>query len=146
MRKLPAATRPHRWPAPGLAADVRHADGSVGRDFGPTPRGMLFIDAEGRYSLQIFDSERKPFATGDKSKATEVEYRAAVLGVSSHFGKVDVDPAKGTLNFHISKASFPNWEGTEQVRFYELKANELSYRVATRPNGDTPISIWRRVD
>lgn len=129
-----------------VAADVLHADGSVGRDYGPSPRGMLFIDAEGRYSLQIFDSERKPFATGDRLKATEAEYRAAVLGVSSHFGKLDVDPVKGTLDFHISKASFPNWEGTEQRRFYELKANELSYRVPPRSNGDTPISIWRRVD
>ncbi|MDW3346067.1 lipocalin-like domain-containing protein, partial [Escherichia coli] len=80
---------------------------------------MLFIDADGRYSLQIFDSERRPFATGDKLKATEAEYRAAVLGVSSHFGKVDVDTAKGTLAFHISKSSFPNWEGTDQVRLYE---------------------------
>jgi hypothetical protein len=129
-----------------VAADVLHGDGSRGHDYGPSPRGMLFIDSDGRYSLQIFDSERKPFATGDKLKATEAEYRAAVLGVSTHFGKLDVDPVKGTLDFHISKASFPNWEGTEQVRLYELKANELSYRVPPRANGDTPISVWRRVD
>lgn len=129
-----------------VAADVLHSDGSRGHDYGPSPRGMLFIDADGRYSLQIFDSERRPFATGDKLKATEAEYRAAVLGVSSHFGKVDVDAAKGTLAFHIAKSSFPNWEGTEQVRLYELKANELSYRVPPRANGDTPVSVWRRVD
>lgn len=129
-----------------VAADVLHGDGSRGHDYGPSPRGMLFIDAEGRYSLQIFDSERRPFANADKLKATDAEYRAAVLGVSSHFGKVDVDPVKGTLDFHIAKSSFPNWEGTEQVRFYELKANELSYRVPPRSNGDTPISVWRRVD
>ncbi|KJC60261.1 lipocalin-like domain protein [Bradyrhizobium sp. LTSPM299] len=139
-----AATLAGTWTL--VAADVLHGDGSRGHDYGPSPRGMLFIDADGRYSLQIFDSERRPFATGDKLKATEAEYRAAVLGVSSHFGKLDVDPVKGTLDFHISKASFPNWEGTEQVRLYELKANELSYRVPPRSNGDTPISVWRRVD
>jgi CheY-like chemotaxis protein len=47
---------------------------------------------------------------------------------------------------HVQNASFPNWEGKVQKRSYELKGNELSYRVAPRPNGDVPISIWQRLN
>jgi hypothetical protein len=129
-----------------VAADVRHPDGSVARDFGAKPSGLLLIDAQGRYSLQIFKSERPQFADDDKAKGTDSEYKAAVMGSSTHFGTLSVDSASGTLVFHVQGASFPNWEGQQQSRHFEFKDNVLSYRVAARPNGDVPISVWRRVE
>jgi hypothetical protein len=68
------------------------------------------------------------------------------MGSSTHFGTVSVDPARNELVFRIEGASFPNWEGQQQHRRYELKGDVLSYRVPPRPNGDVPISVWRRVD
>lgn len=129
-----------------VAADVQHPDGSRTPDFGGAPKGLLLIDAQGRYSLQIFKSERPHFASGDKAAGTDAEFKAAVIGSSTHFGTISVDSAGDVLIFHIQGASFPNWEGQEQSRRYELKDNVLSYRVKPRPNGDVPISVWRRVD
>jgi hypothetical protein len=129
-----------------VAADVQHPDGSRARDYGAAPKGLLLIDPQGRYSLQIFKAERPPFASGDKATGTPAEYQAAVMGSSTHFGTISVDPVHGTLTFHIQSASFPNWEGAQQKRSYELKDGELSYRVAPRPNGDVPISVWRRLN
>ncbi|AKM33005.2 lipocalin-like domain protein [Pandoraea faecigallinarum] len=129
-----------------VAADVQHPDGSRARDYGADPKGMLVIDAAGHYSLQIFKSERPGFASGDKAVATPDEYKAAVMGSSTHFGTLSVDPVAGTLTFHIQNASFPNWQGLAQKRSYELTGDVLSYRVTPRPNGDVPISIWRRID
>ncbi|WP_396331673.1 lipocalin-like domain-containing protein [Burkholderia anthina] len=128
------------------AADVEHPDGTRGRDYGADPKGMLLIDASGNYSLQIFKSERPRFASNDKRTGTPEEYREAALGSSTHYGSISMDPAAGTLTFHIRNSSFPNWVGQAQQRRYELKGNELSYRVTPRPNGDVPISVWRRVD
>ena len=128
-----------------VAADVVHADGKRDRDYGAAPKGLLLIDDEGHYSLQIFKAERPRFASGDKATATEAEFKAAVLGSSTHFGEISVDQAASTLTFKIDAASFPNWEGAAQTRRYELKGDELSYRVPPRPNGDVPISVWRRV-
>jgi hypothetical protein len=128
-----------------VAADVIRADGTQARDYGAAPKGLLLIDAEGRYSLQIFKSERLRFGSGDKVAGTEAEYKAAVLGSSTHFGSISVDASAGTLTFKIEAASFPNWEGGAQTRRFELKGDELSYRVPPRPNGDVPVSVWRRV-
>jgi hypothetical protein len=129
-----------------VAADVNHPDGWRESDYGAHPRGLLLIDKQGNYSLQIFKAERPRFHAGDKANGTTVEYKAAVMGSSTHYGKLRVEPDRDVLVFHIVGASFPNWEGQEQRRQYELKDGVLSYRVKARPNGDVPISIWRRVE
>lgn len=107
------------------------------------PKGLLLIDPMGNYSLQIFKSERPKFDSAEKSMGTPMEFKAAVMGSSTHFGKLSVDPGAGTLTFQVENASFPNWEGQSQKRMYELKGDQLSYRVVARPNGDIPISVWR---
>jgi hypothetical protein len=68
-----------------------------------------------------------------------------VLGSSTHFGTISIDPVAGTLTFNIENASFPNREGVRQQRHYELNGDELSYRVPPRADGNTPISVWRRL-
>ena len=129
-----------------VAADVIRTDGKQERDYGAAPTGIMMIDREGRYSLQIYKAERPRFAAGDKAAGTDAEFKAAVLGSSTHFGSLSLDQAAGTLAFKIDSASYPNWEGGAlQTRRYELKGEELSYRVPPRPNGDVPISIWQRV-
>ncbi|HEX7916280.1 lipocalin-like domain-containing protein [Rudaea sp.] len=126
-------------------ADVLHADGTRGHDYGDAPKGLLQIDRSGHYSLLIFDTTRPKFAAGDKSKGTAEEFRAAALGTSSHFGTVNIDVAAGTLAFHIEGATYPNWENTTQVRKYELSGDLLSYKVPPRANGDVPVSGWKRL-
>src|SRR5471032_473363 len=129
-----------------VAADVLHPDGSRGRDYGAAPLGRLLIDMHGHYSLQIFKSERPRFASPDKGKGSAAEFESAILGSSSHYGSVSVDNEAHVLTFRIEGSSFPNWEGTQQPRRFELKGGELSYQVPARPNGDVPVSVWRRLN
>jgi hypothetical protein len=127
------------------AADRLKPDGARARDYGAHPKGRLIIDAQGRYSLQIFDGDRPRVASGDKRTATPEENAGAVLGSSTHYGTVAIDAAAHVLVFRIEGASFANWEGTEQRRKYVLTADSLSYQVPTpRPDGSIPISEWRR--
>ena len=127
------------------AADRLYPDGKRTRDYGEHPEGRLIIDAQGRYSLQIFNGERLRVASGDKATATPPELASAVLGCSTHYGTVAVDPAAHVLVFRIEGASFANWEGTEQRRKYVLTGDSLSYQVPTpRADGAVPISEWRR--
>ncbi len=126
-----------------VAADVQRPDGSIERDYGAAPKGRLAIDPQGRYALQIFKSERPRFAAADKAAGTSDEFRAAVLGSSTHYGTLALED--GQLVFRIEAASFPNWEGTVQRRSFELRGDELRYRVPARPDGGIPISVWRRM-
>jgi hypothetical protein len=128
-----------------VAADLIRPDGTRDRDFGAAPKGLMMIDAEGRYSVQIYASERPRFASGEKKTGTPAEFAAAVTGASTHFGTVAIDEAARTLTFSIASAAFPNWEGARQKRSYELNGDELSYRVPPRPDGNIPLSVWRRV-
>jgi hypothetical protein len=126
------------------AADRLYPDGARARDYGDHPKGRLIIDAQGRYSLQIFKAERARFALADKKKGSPAEFEGAVLGSSTHYGAISV--AADVLTFRIEAASFPNWEGTEQTRRYELKGDQLSYQVPTAPDGTVPISVWKGVE
>ena len=124
------------------------ADGRRVTNYGEHPLGLLIIDAGGRYSLQIFRRDRPAFAAGDKARGTAEELRAAVLGSSTHFGRVRIDPAAHQLIFDIEGASFPNWEGRRQVRDYAYEGGLLRYAVpaSASGNGTTAYSVWRRVD
>ena len=129
-----------------VAADVLHPDGSRSSDYGDAPKGLLLIDRMGHYSLQLYRTDRPRFADPSKAKATAQEYQAAVMGSSTHYGTVAVEPDRHHLVFHVEGASFPNWEGQEQRRSFELQGDTLSYRVPPRPDGNVPVSVWRRID
>lgn len=131
-----------------VGTDVLHKDGSEAPDpnYGSAPKGLMMIDAKGDYSAQIFKAARPHFASGDKLKGTSAEYQAAVDGSSTHFGTISIDDAKHIIVFHIQNASFPNWEGQDQVRFYTLQNGTLRYSVPPRPNGDTPVTVWQKED
>lgn len=122
------------------------AAGGTLQGYGAAPLGRQLVDAHGRYSLQIFKSERPRFVSADKGQGTGSEFAAAVLGASTHYGTVSVDAGRHLLTFRIEGASFPNWGGMQQQRQFVLTGDELSYQVPPRPNGDIPLSVWRRLD
>lgn len=127
------------------AYEVR-ADGTRTANYGEHPAGLFVVDHAGRYSIQIFRAGRATFASGDKAKGTPEEYREAVVGSSTHFGKVAIDSKTHRLIFDVEAASFPNWEGKRQVRDYTYQNGILTYAVPASASGSGTIaySIWRR--
>ncbi len=129
-----------------VAADKLLPDGQTVRDYGEHPKGRLVVDAKGRYSLQIFKSERLRFASDSKADGSADELKSAVMGSSTHYGTLAIDEPAALLVFSIEGSSFPNWEGTTQKRQYTLDGAELRYKVPPRPDGSIPVSVWRRAD
>lgn len=123
------------------------ADGTRTTNFGEHPNGLMMVDKAGRYSIQIFRPNRPKFASGDKTRGTSEEYREALLGASTHTGRVVVDAVNGKLIFKIEASVYPNWEGTEQVREFTFKDDTLTYSLpaSASGNGTVAYSIWRRV-
>jgi hypothetical protein len=129
------------------AAEIQRPDGTRETDpsYGPKAQGLLMVDKDGRYSLQIFRPDRPKFASGEKKRGTPQEYEAALLGISTHVGQIVLDPSNQTIVFKIDHAAFPNWEHTEQKRKFQLSDGELTYQVPAVTGGTTAVSVWRRV-
>jgi hypothetical protein len=119
-------------------------DGTRVSDYGENPHGLVIFTADGHYSVQIYRAERLKFSSGDKLKGTPEEYKEACLSTSVHFGRYSIDPAKHTITFRIDRSSFPNQDDTTQVRPYEMNGDELSWKVAPRPDGSVPITVLKR--
>jgi len=127
------------------AVDKLLPDGTRVPDYGSNPHGLAIFTADGYYSLQIYRAERLKFASGEKFTGTPEEYKDASLSMSTGFGRYSFDPVKGTLTFHIDRSSVPNLDDTTQVRVYELKGDEISWKVTARKDGSIPITVLRRV-
>lgn len=128
-------------------ARVLLPDGTYAVDtaYGTNAKGVLMIDANGQYSLQIFRPNRPKFVSGNKRKGTPAEYEAAVTGISTHIGHLKIDSVKKTLQFGIEYASYPNWDNTIQVRHYNMHEDELYYEVPAKAGaGKLAVSIWKR--
>lgn len=123
------------------------ADGTRVTNYGEHPSGLMMVDRSGRYSIQIFRRDRPRFKAGEKARGEPDEYRSAVLGSSTHFGRVAVDGAHHQLLFDVEAASFPNWEGKRQVRDFTYRDGVLSYAVpaGASGNGTVAYSVWRKV-
>ena len=127
------------------AAEKILPDGTRSSDYGANPRGLVIFTADGHYSVQIYRADRLKFSSGEKLKGTAEEYKEASLSMSVHFGTYSVDPVTHTITFHLNRSSFPNQDDTTQVRPYEMNGNELSWKVAARPDGSIPITVLRRI-
>lgn len=129
-----------------IAADKILPDGSQVTDYGPDPHGIAIFTSEGNYVVEIFRNQRMKFTSDDRGgKGTPEEYKDAVLSSSCHFGTYALDIIKHTITFNIDRATIPNSDQTTQVRPFTLKGDILSWRVAARPDGSIPVSVFRRI-
>jgi hypothetical protein len=126
-------------------ADEIRPDGTRVHAYGEHPEGQLILDPSGHYSVFVFRTPRTKFASGVKSRGTPDEYEAATREVSAHYGRYTVDATSHTLTFDIDHASFPNLDGVEEKRPYELVGDDLTYRIPPRADGTISISSWHRL-
>jgi hypothetical protein len=79
---------------------------------GANPRGILMLDAGGRYALVLGPSDR-PKLKGNRDNATAEEFHAAVGTFGANFGTWSVNEADKTFIRRIEGALIPNGEGKE---------------------------------
>jgi hypothetical protein len=137
-----------QWPFVGtwrlVSFESRDEDGNVEYPFGRDVAGQLSYDANGNMSALVARANVPPFASADLQGGTDAEVRAAVEGFVGYFGTYSVDLAAGTVTHHVRGASFPNWAGTEQVRYFRAEGRRLALsspvRIGGRPG--TATLVW----
>ena len=131
-----------------VSSEFQSSSGAVTYPGGKDAVGRIMYDAAGNMSAQVMRADRPAFASGDNSKATLAELKAAFEGLITYFGTYEIDEQKGTITHKLESSSYPNWVGTDQTRFFQLSDDRLT--LSTPPTvwgGDqiTGVLIWERV-
>jgi hypothetical protein len=128
-----------------LVSSVTEQGGNKTDTFGPNPKGMLMVDANGRYAIVFSRADLPKVASNNRTTATVEENKAIVGGSLAHFGTIAVNAANKTFTFKIETATFPNWNGAEQNRPFTISGDQLRYTTPAASGGGTATLVWRRV-
>lgn len=114
--------------------------------FGDKPRGLMILDADGRYSIVIGRASLAKIASGTRTKATADENKMVVDGSIAHYGKYTIDDGGKAITFHVEMSTFPNWDGAPQKRPLKVSGDTLSYTVGAPSAGGPPNDVvWMRI-
>ncbi len=125
-----------------VSAEGHSSDGSVTYDWGQNPLGRVMFDAGGRLSLHLVDPDRPNFESGDFLRPTPEELSKAFNGYFGYFGSYTVEPDKQTVTFHIDGAAYPNYIGSDQLRFYEISGDKLVLKTPPERAGGEDIVYY----
>ncbi len=117
-----------------VSFEIRSENGKVMYPFGQDAQGSIIYTESGRFSAQLMRTNRPRFASGDQMKGTTEEIEANYKGIISYYGSYKFDRESGLVIHHVEGSLFPNWEGQEQKRYFELSGNRLKIR--------TPPTLW----
>ncbi len=127
-----------------LVSAINEQGGDKTDTYGPHPKGILTMDANGRYVLVIARADLPKVASNNRTKATAEENKAIVQGSIAHVGTVSVNAADQTITFRIETSLFPKWDGTEHKRPFTITGDELTYTVPSASGGGTATVVWQR--
>jgi hypothetical protein len=130
-----------------VSFESRTTGGENRHPLGPAAKGQLSYDAAGRMSAQLMNPERPSFASGDLTRGTDAEVRAAMAGYIAYYGTYTLDQPRGVVTHHVQGALFPNWVGSDQVRHFRLDGDRLT--ITTPPirmggEDSTTVLVWER--
>jgi hypothetical protein len=110
--------------------------------------GQLFYDVHGNMSAHVMRVDRPIFASDDSGSGTDAEVRAAFEGHSSYFGTYTIDPSARRVTHHVRGASYPNWMGHDQIRYYRVDGSHLvlsTPAILFRGESLEYIVAWERI-
>jgi hypothetical protein len=119
-------------------------NGNTSDTYGPNAKGVLTLDANGRYVLVFMRASLPKFASNNRMTGTPDENKAIVQGSFASFGTYSINAAEKTIIFRIESATFPNWDGDEQKRGFTLSGDDLKYVVLVASGGGIATVTWKR--
>jgi lipocalin-like protein len=122
--------------------------GTVQYPLGQGLVGQLLYDGRGNMSAMLMRPDRPAFDSKDPLRGTDAEVRAAFTGFTAYFGTYTVDAAKGTVTHHVRAASYPNWVGSDQLRFFTFDGPRLVLSTPPIQMGGqslTTLVVWERL-
>lgn len=113
------------------------SDGSTFIPFGTAVSGQLVYSSNGQVLVAWSGGERRKAL--DPSRPTPGEIAAWFRGFDAYWGTFEVAPSRGEVTHHVKGAVDPAIVGTDRVRKFKLRGDELILTVA-------PFSCWWELD
>jgi Lipocalin-like domain len=128
-----------------LVSIMLEKDGKKVDFYGPNPQGQATYEANGRVSVIITRSDLPKFASNNREAGTPEENKAVVQGSIAYFGTYSVSETDKTITSHIEGSTFPNWNGLDQKRSFNISGDELDVTNPTSSTGTgSTTSVWKR--
>lgn len=128
-----------------ISVETRMADGSCHASFGQNPEGYLIYSSEGMMCVTMQWAGRQPFACASAREASQAEKASVSDLFSSYAGRYEVLAAERMVVHHIEISSYPNWNGVQQQRVYQIDGDQLTLHNPQPIAGGTSYLVWRRV-
>ncbi len=106
-----------------------------------TKGGVLMFHPDGHFVLINTRPDRPKYASGNRVQGTPEEFRETVLGSIAYFGAYSVDEARKEFVLKIKGSTFPDYEGTEQVRSFTIVGDELRSINPNPSQGGSPLDL-----
>ncbi len=124
-----------------LVTAAHRKDGTRTDIFGPNPNGILMFHPDGHFVLMNTRPGRARYASGNRAQGTPEEFRDTVLGSIGYFGTYSVDEKKRAFVLKINGSTFPDYEGTDQVRPFTIVGDELRSINPNPSQGGSPLDL-----
>ncbi len=126
-----------------LVSEVVQQGGKSTEPLGHDPLGLMMLDRGGRFMLMIARRDLPKFAANKRNGGTAEENKAVLGGSLSFFGTYSV--AAGVLTLKPEASTFPNWNGTDQKRFFTINGDEMKWtNRAPAVSGEVAELVWKR--
>src|SRR5437588_5088543 len=128
-----------------VSVDATAKDGTKRQEFGANPRGILILDASGRYAAVQGRPDRAKFKASDNVRmdTPAAEFGEAARAFAANFGAWSVDEAEKTLIRKLEGALIPNAEGLENKSSINLAGTELKLS-STSATGVKTDAVYKR--
>jgi hypothetical protein len=128
-----------------LSVTTTDDTGVVQNPFGENPLGFITYTADGRMSVIINASDRKPLSGDDRAAAPVAERAEAFATMVAYAGRYTFTGDK--VVHHVEASAVPNDVGTDLVRSAELDGDRLTLRTPMQSDGEQVVVevVWQRL-
>ena len=109
---------------------MESTEGDVFHPYGENLYGQIMYYTKGHMSFLGMRPNRPKFVSGDIYGGTPEEIRYAFENFDAYCGTYTIDTEERTVTHRIEGCRFPNWEGTQQKRYYTFSGDTLTLRAA----------------
>jgi len=129
-----------------VSEEVTPSTGVKRQDFGANPKGILILDAGGRYAVVQSKPDRPKFKASDNLRfdTPAAGFGEAARGFAANFGTWSVNEADKTLIRKFEAALVPNAERAETKSSVSLAEDELKLSTTSSLGSAKTDTVYKR--